>query len=70
MEYSKKTQQDVSNLSTKVLKISSDTAKCEELYAKVIKLGASLETEMADLSNQNSQQDEKTKELISKVNGL
>ena len=37
----------MSNLSVKVLKIFSDTAKHEESYAKVIKLGASLETGMA-----------------------
>ena len=48
MESSKKTQQDMSNLSVEVLKISSDTAKREESYAKIIKLGASLETGIAE----------------------
>ena len=35
-----------------------------------MKLGASLESEMAELSNQNSRQDVKIEELIRKINNM
>ena len=38
VESTKKTQQEVSNLSAKMIKISTDTAKREEAHAKVIEL--------------------------------
>ena len=70
MASTKKTQQEVSNLSAKMIKISSDTAKCAEAHAKVIKVEASIETEMAKVSDQKLQQDVKIENLMQRVNDL
>ena len=35
-------QQEVSNLSAKVLKLTFDAAKCEEASANILKMGASI----------------------------
>ena len=51
-------------------KISSDTAKREESHAKVVKLEASIETEMAKVSNQKLQQDVKIENLMKRINDL
>ena len=51
VESTKKTQQEVSNLSAKMTKISSDTAKREESHAKVVKLEALIEMEMAKIQS-------------------
>ena len=65
-----KTEKDISNLSKKVVKMSSEAAVQEETHAKVIKLEASLESEMAEITNQKSQQDVKIEELIKKINEM
>ena len=65
-----KTQHEVSNLSDKMIKISSDAAKREEAHAKVIKLEAAIEMELAKVSDQKLQQDIKIENLMQRIKDL
>ena len=66
----KKTQQDISNLSVKMIKISSDAARHEEAQADAIKFEAAIESELAKVSDQKQQQDIKIEELIKQIKDL
>ena len=53
-----------------MIKISSGTAKHEEAHAKVIKLEAAIETELAKVSDQKLQQDIKIENLMQRIKDL
>ena len=65
--YSEKTQQEVSNLSDKMIKISSGTAKQEKVRAKLISFEDAVETELANVSDQKLQQDIKIEVLMKRI---
>lgn len=64
------TKEEMSNLTAKVSKISSNIAKREEACANVLTMGAAIETELAKSSDWNIDRDVKIERLINKINDL